>query len=525
MLNYCGVECTGFELQYAHLSISDLKKKFTNSLKICLLFCLNVLCFNQSSGSGSGSGSESGIRDHKSTKSRSNQESDDNSDNSDEDDKLNAKGGSDNGSGTQSSWPKKIVEVDSSQANSLWDNVPNPHDVASAQVARPETSKLDIIEMGKDLEIGVPKSTSFEVEDTNKKMEKFCESNMEKVGDKIDISMQLGCETGASRTEPLNAHKDALKANQLLKNINIEDNYSKDSHALELSLKRPRDVEDADASTQERNVLRHSGLSAFSRYNTVSNVNQTPTGNVDSCSPPPADISSEEAKRNNIVSNSNGTPNQRSNGSDDLGSTTNNAFTTKPDDNPLPVVVHNHHTSAMQALVPCANKDVVVKTTVPQRKAPVQVRHHHHHYHHHHHHVHNKTGDGFSRNMGSNFLTGSTEGNALNYGSGSGSNNKSNGENGAIVEGGMIENGVGNGGPTIFNGGDGSGGSGSGVDQERLTQRKVALNKFLQKRKVRCFKKKVRYQSRKKLAEQRPRVRGQFVKHGTKGVNNEDADS
>ncbi|KAJ0552951.1 putative response regulator and transcription factor RR-A-type family [Helianthus annuus] len=476
---------------------------------------------HSSSGSGSGSGSESGIRDHKSTKSRSNQESDDNSDNSDEDDKLNAKGGSDNGSGTQSSWPKKVVEVDSSQANSLWDTVPNPHDVTSAQVARPETSKLEIIEMGKDLEIGVPKSTSFEVEDTNKKMDKFCESNMEKVGDKIDISMQLGCETGASRTEPLNAHKDALKANQLLKNINIEDNYSKESHALELSLKRPRDVEDADASTQERNVLRHSGLSAFSRYNTVSNVNQTPTGNVDSCSPPPADISSEEAKRNNILSNSNGTPNQRSNGSDDLGSTTNNAFTTKPDDNPLPVVVHKH---AMQALVPCANnKDAVVKSTVPQRKAPVQVRHHHHHYHHHHHHVHNKTGDGFSRNMGSNFLTGSTEGNALNYGSGSGSNNKSNGENGAIVEGGMIEKGVGNGGPTVFNGGgDGSGGSGSGVDQERLTQRKVALNKFLQKRKVRCFKKKVRYQSRKKLAEQRPRVRGQFVK---RGVNNEDADS
>jgi pseudo-response regulator 5 len=33
------------------------------------------------------------------------------------------------------------------------------------------------------------------------------------------------------------------------------------------------------------------------------------------------------------------------------------------------------------------------------------------------------------------------------------------------------------------------------------------------KRKDRCFDKKVRYESRKKLAEQRPRVKGQFVRH------------
>ncbi|KAI3731039.1 hypothetical protein L1987_62222 [Smallanthus sonchifolius] len=488
------------------------------------------------SSSGSGSGSESGIRDHKSTKSRSIEESDDDSDNSDEDDivsiELNAKGGSDNGSGTQSSWPKRVVEVDSSQANSLWEKVPNPHDVTSAQVARPETSKLDIIDMGKDLEIGVPKSSNFEVEDSIKnKTDKFCESNMKKVGDKLDISMPLGCENGASRTEPLNAHKEALKANHLLENINIEDKsiyYSKESPALELTLKRPRDVEDADASAQERNVLRHSGLSAFSRYNTVSNVNQTPTGNVDSCSPP--GISSEAANPNNILSNSNGTPNHRSNGSDDLGSTTNNAFTTKPDDKPLPnnstIVVDNHHTSTLQPLIPCANNVDAIKTTVAQPKAAVQqqvqVRHHHHHYHHHHHHVHKlqqqklvNPDDGSLRNMVSNILTASAEGNAANYGSASGSNNKSNGENG------KIENN--NGGPIKINGGDGSG-SGSGVDQERLAQREAALNKFRQKRKERCFVKKVRYQSRKKLAEQRPRIRGQFVRHGAKGVNNEDAD-
>uniref|UniRef100_A0ACD5Y734 Uncharacterized protein n=1 Tax=Avena sativa TaxID=4498 RepID=A0ACD5Y734_AVESA len=46
----------------------------------------------------------------------------------------------------------------------------------------------------------------------------------------------------------------------------------------------------------------------------------------------------------------------------------------------------------------------------------------------------------------------------------------------------------------------------------QLSQREVALNKFRLKRKERCFEKKVRYQSRKLLAEQRPRVKGQFVR-------------
>eukprot|EP00898_Chlorokybus_atmophyticus_P005438 jgi/Chlat1/5896/Chrsp4S06397 len=43
-------------------------------------------------------------------------------------------------------------------------------------------------------------------------------------------------------------------------------------------------------------------------------------------------------------------------------------------------------------------------------------------------------------------------------------------------------------------------------------RREAALDKFRKKREQRCFEKKVRYQSRKWLAEQRPRVRGQFVR-------------
>jgi pseudo-response regulator 1 len=46
----------------------------------------------------------------------------------------------------------------------------------------------------------------------------------------------------------------------------------------------------------------------------------------------------------------------------------------------------------------------------------------------------------------------------------------------------------------------------------RTERRAAALVKFRQKRKERCFDKKIRYINRKKLAETRPRVRGQFVR-------------
>lgn len=523
------------------------------------MFCFNFSLFQQSSGSGS----ESGIRTRKSAKSITNKHSskqsddDSDSDSSDEDDddmSIDLKDGSDNGSGTQSSWSKRVVEVDSSQAKSVWDNLPNPRD---KNVARKELvtqdDKLENVEMGKDLEIGVPNRSTFEVKDANKKSTaKFCESNLKKMGDNLDISMQIGCENVTQgQTKITNGQNEPLpQANQLLKTINTEDKnnnnksiyYSKESPTLELSLKRPRDVEDSDAGGQDRNVLRHSGGSAFSRYNNALDINQAPTGIVGSCSP--LDISSEAANADNIQSNSNGNPNQPSNGSDDMGSTTNNAFATKPDDKPVPngstIAIQRNVTSTLQPLEPCTDGDTVNVAGNAKSAKQVQVRHHHHHYHHHHHHVHKlqqqkmlNQDDGSLRNMVSNILTASAEGNAANFGSASGSNN---GENGGswqkgkspapVVEDGKIgsDNGV----AGKCNGGDGSGsgsGRGSGVDQERLTLREAALNKFRQKRKERCFEKKVRYQSRKKLAEQRPRVRGQFVRHGANGVNNEDADS
>ncbi|KAI3872984.1 hypothetical protein MKX03_001737 [Papaver bracteatum] len=52
----------------------------------------------------------------------------------------------------------------------------------------------------------------------------------------------------------------------------------------------------------------------------------------------------------------------------------------------------------------------------------------------------------------------------------------------------------------------------SEVKPTQVERREAALIKFRQKRKDRCFDKKVRYINRKKLAERRPRVRGQFVR-------------
>ncbi|KAL7254407.1 hypothetical protein ACSBR1_008739 [Camellia fascicularis] len=48
----------------------------------------------------------------------------------------------------------------------------------------------------------------------------------------------------------------------------------------------------------------------------------------------------------------------------------------------------------------------------------------------------------------------------------------------------------------------------------RSVLREAALTKFRLKRKDRCYEKKVRYESRKKLAEQRARVKGQFIHRG-----------
>lgn len=66
--------------------------------------------------------------------------------------------------------------------------------------------------------------------------------------------------------------------------------------------------------------------------------------------------------------------------------------------------------------------------------------------------------------------------------------------------------------------------NGRGLDCDR-SRREAALLKFRMKRKERCFEKKVRYYSRKKLAEQRPRIKGQFVRQKVPDSTTSEADN
>ncbi|PIA38722.1 hypothetical protein AQUCO_02700140v1 [Aquilegia coerulea] len=485
--------------------------------------------------SSSGSGSESGIQTLKSVKSKSIDESDNNTGSNDEDGNssvgLNVRDGSDNGSGTQSSWTKRAVEVDSPHPMSPWDQLAGPPDSTCLQVTNPKSESfgkewvpvgaknecpehderlLDNVAMGKDLEIGVSRNASLQQEYTN---------------EKVDFGF----------SETPNSHPKVSESKDM------PSSDPKEVPSLELSLKRLRDVSTNDHD--DRKMLKRSDASAFSRYQTGYNSNQAPTGIVGSCSP--LDDSSEAMKTDSIY-------NQRSNESSnnyDMGSTNKKTFT-KPAavseksaststerclyPSAFQSVQNSHAGAPLQGMPPKVN-DAASNTAAAQPKGAhrqVQVQHHHHYYHHHHHHVHNMQqqqglpdSEDLSLSIGgsgvqcgsSNMVGGPTESNTGTYslnGSASGSNHGSSGQNGGTKDvnaGGMnIESDNGLVGKSGV-GGSGSG-SGSGVDQNRSAQRVAALTKFRQKRKERCFERKVRYQSRKRLAEQRPRVRGQFVR-------------
>ncbi|CAH9133685.1 unnamed protein product, partial [Cuscuta epithymum] len=291
---------------------------------------------------------------------------------------------------------------------------------------------------------------------------------------------------------------------------------TKDMPSLELSLKQHREVVDAGAALQERNVLRHSDQSAFSRYGggtttTSTSANpQATAGNVGSCSPVNDDDDDNYNNNNSSVgakagsmNNLKSMPNQRSSGGSnniDMGSSTGKSLA-QPSKIPFGKV-----DSVAQA--------ALVQSRVLMQQQQVQVQHHYHHYHHHHHHVHSQQQNGSLpvRENGVDDPNGML-GDEENYTSASWSNNGSNGQNesNAGVVGDETNNNMDSeddemGAKCTAEGGDGSGsGSRSGVmDQSRQMQRDAALYKFRQKRKERNFDKKVRYQSRKRSAEQRP---------------------
>ncbi|KAL2465208.1 two-component response regulator-like PRR37 [Abeliophyllum distichum] len=467
--------------------------------------------------SSSCSESESGIRTQKPTKSKCSDAQDNYNDSGDEGDNesvgLNALGGNDDISSTQSSWSKTSVVGGSPQSLSPWNELADALDSTSAQdihsrlnmlrVPTASTMKhlkqddaLDNTKMGKDLEIGLLNNPDLELQGQG---EEVFASTLDTENDKFHVLDSME-DSNNSKMEKVDLRNGSSSPIDAITDIPIH-------HMVSVAHNDSSDLSD---------------VSAFSRYN----ANATSV-NVGRCFP--VNNSSEASKTG-------GRPYQGSNGSSpnkDLGSTTNNAFANKEGN--IDKTMPYHPSSASQPMQqgntfrqpiildkPDTSNPTLAQEKASDRQNKVQNHHHHHHHHHHHyqhHHPYNLQGQqplnhndlslgnltAVAANGGpSDKLGQEMEGNANNYGSAS----ESNGQNGnsghhesdnkAIAKCGA---------------GEGSGcGSRSEVDQNRLSQREASLNKFRQKRKERCFEKKVRYHSRKRLAEQRPRVKGQFVR-------------
>ncbi|CAI8602674.1 unnamed protein product [Vicia faba] len=516
--------------------------------------------------SSSGSGSESGTQTQKSVKSKSLEKFDNNSGSNDEQDNgslgLNNGDGSDNGSGTQSSWTKRAVEVDSPKSGSQWDQIAECPDSTCAQVAHSNAEicrgkmvppvikespeqKEQIVKIAGSKHINTfdVGTSKFNEQINRGNLELNCENQSGKLRCK-GLSLSDGV-TSTSDSRMRSGEIEALNRIPRSSDIcNKGTNNDEEFPSLELSLKRPREVKEAGTTSQdERNVLRHSDLSAFSKYNAALNAKKSPTRCVGSNSP--HNNSLEVTKKDSsldVQSHSSGNPpNQNSNGGSnniDMGSTTNNAFT---------------KFAVISEPAVASTTKFVYKTSAfqPIKSSLLRTSQQDFHYHYaNHNNVANmqpqlppENDAESSKKMtsaapycggSSNAVEVQVEGNMGNYSinrSASGSNIESNGQNGsstAINAGGTnIEsnNGlVGNSGS-----GDASGiGSANRVDRNKNSQREAALTKFRQKRKERkdkCFHKQVRYQSRKKLAEQRPRYRGQFVRQSSDNNASEATDS
>ncbi|XP_031269191.1 two-component response regulator-like APRR7 isoform X1 [Pistacia vera] len=576
--------------------------------------------------SSSGSGSESGTQTQKSVKSKSVEKSDNNTGSNDEEDNgsigLNVGDGSDDGSGTQSSWTKQ-VKFDGPGPISPCGQVAECPDSTCAQVIHlnaevsdnrriPVTEaeecheheeKLDNISMGRDLNLGVHRGLDLQLEYSSEvpikcvgtKQNNHLEVDSSKFFEPIDRGqLDLKSESPSSKmkyeaanligvitkiTDPEKNNAEYEAQNRISEILDDNSKVIKDSvelPSLELSLKRLRGVKDIGMTVQvDRNVLRRSDSSAFSRYNATSNTNKGPGGNVASASQ--VDNSLEVAKKGaicDIQSHSSGdilhqSLNAGSNNMD-LGSTTNNAFI-KPvllkNKSEVSSTINrlnqsypfqpmkNNHLCGPHHVASDKGESVMAASSLAQpwdEDQELQIQHLTHHYDNCHHLIYNlqqqqlphdhdllslkKMAATVPHCGSSNALGGLVEGNARNHsvnGSTSGSNHGSNGQNGsstAMNAGGMnieSDNGVADkseSGDASGSGcGTGSGsGSGSRVDQNKFSQREAALTKFRQKRKERCYRKRVRYQSRKRLAEQRL---GQFVRQTANKNTSRDADS
>eukprot|EP00252_Welwitschia_mirabilis_P020397 TRINITY_DN49_c0_g1_i7.p1 TRINITY_DN49_c0_g1~~TRINITY_DN49_c0_g1_i7.p1 ORF type:complete len:822 (-),score=156.41 TRINITY_DN49_c0_g1_i7:877-3342(-) len=586
--------------------------------------------------SSSGSGSETGSQTQKAARTDNGAEPENNTGSNDESEDasigLNVRDGSDIGSGTQGSWTKRAVEVESPQQRSEWEHS-HPHCSTIAQViqpktggvrkewiplggfsAEPHTEKSFDNAMGKDLEIAVQGQKNLDLEEQEDK------ENDE------DAEIQQAMAEGGSPSE-----ETAMKAADLIgaigsrtksDNLHAEDNLigraldsctqMKHMAFLELSLKRPHPIGKADNGPEDRRILRQSGGSAFTRYNTIGQVSHPIGESFAVTSQLPKGIGSHSFKlasgsletektgsgqvtaQTDRVGSSKGsgggtstpvpvtTQLSHSSNAQDLGSSVvgpsgqEHMFT-------VPKPVNEETMSALNAGNPQIGKprpmhpggmlpyDPISRVYQPlyysavspstwgpeaptqrnerepcsneqlSRMQQTQIHHHHHHvkhvHHHHHHHQgnqhkHTHEGQNHSRQqqqqqqqdeqttnnivpatvaplcgssnvVGANTPEGNNGGGSGSNGNGngsvSGSNNASNGQNGSNAH---TSTAVTPGGPNAENetvivvknmaGGVTGSGGGSALDQNRSAQREAALTKFRQKRKERCFEKKVK---------------------------------
>lgn len=502
---------------------------------------------HSSSGSGSGGGSD--IQTQKCTKSKSGDESNNNSGinarNGDTSMGINARDGSDNGSGTQaqSSWTKRAVEIDSPQAMSP-DQSTDPLSTCAHVIHRkseicsngwlPGTNIKQCKKQkqtndqfkGKELEIGAPSNLNTDDQSSPngssiKAIDTRCENppqNKSKgtVMENAEEPIVRAADLIGSMAKNMDAQQ-AARAKEA-PNCSSKGPEGKETDrdgvmpSLELSLKRPRSTGDCENAIQEeqRNIFRRSDLSAFTRYNTCVVSNQGGAGFAGSCSPDGNSSEAVKADRADNVKSSSAAAlmKQGSNGSsnnNDMGSTTKNVVT-KPGSNKVSPINGKTHTSAfhrVQQWTPAAaGKDKADelgkknaaggkdKSGEAESKHPCVV------------HDENGGSAGVPQSNVSD-PPAPVEGHAANYGSNSGSNNNTNnGSTAATAAAGAAAN--------VETG---------GIDQRsghamylKREVRAAAVKKFREKKKARNYGKKVRYQSRKRLAEQRPRVRGQFVK-------------
>ncbi|CAM8897785.1 unnamed protein product [Rhodiola kirilowii] len=521
--------------------------------------------------SGSGSGSVKQTKDP--AKSLGIEESNNNDSSNIGDDNgstgLNNRDGSDHGSGTESCWDGGRVEFHCAPPLLPGDQSTYHLSSICAQVICSTTEKCasswkpattrevqdtdgDTI-MGKDLEMGCRTIATLRHEFPSGKVLKSA-SDGEKDGTKISQT-EMDCviendEPSAPAADLMSliaknnvgnnevAFSESPEGNFMAGKTNSKPHASQELPFLELSLKQVGDG--GTVATYDHNPLSRSRFSAFTRYSSMATANQTPSGNVGSCSP--LDNSSEAAKgesTHDFQSKSSGTLlKQSSNGSTDntdKGSTTcvapNNSFKVSNDARTIPFVNSNHSTSAFKRVenhsshslpatipskanmgaVTVQSKDINQQIHLCQHADNVQL-----------HQKKQKTQDDRTTEEVLNPTPQYQPTNYFNapkpgvlsvegmHGVAPGCYAPSGGQTEKLIDINTTDISTDNDRRNVIVSDGGK--SLCAVPGITFPSRLDALNKYRQKKKERCFRKKVRYQSRKQLAEQRPRVKGQFVR-------------